>query len=238
MTEPWPVRLGTLRPGRYAIISVTDNGVGMDAATMDRAFEPFFTTKPLGKGTGLGLALAHSIALTHDGAVDVKSVSGADDHGTTFSVYLPAYASSAAAEPVDAGSLPQGHGEVILVVDDEEALVHLMEDQLAELGYEPVGFTDSTAAWTALQETPDRFDAMISDEVMPGLTGTDLTARLRAAGLHMPVLLVSGYGGPGFEIRAQGAGVSQLLRKPCGERELAEALAAALAARPGGGRTH
>jgi len=236
VTEPWPVRLGTLSAGRYAVISVKDNGVGMDTATIDRAFEPFFTTKPLGKGTGLGLALAHSIALTHEGAVDVKSVTGGEDHGTTFTVYLPAYASTATAEPVDAGSLPQGNGEVILVVDDEEALVHLMEDQLAELGYEPVGFTTSTAAWAALQETPERFDAMISDEVMPALTGTDLTSRLRAAGLRMPVLLVSGYGGPGFEIRAQGAGVTQLLRKPCGERELAEALAAALAARTGGAR--
>lgn len=231
ITEPWPVRLGTLKRGRYAVITVKDDGLGMDAATLDRAFEPFFTTKPTGKGTGLGLALAQSIALTHEGAVDVQSDTAPASHGTTFTVYLPALDAASAPPIEDEGAMPHGAGQCILIVDDETALVHLLEDQLAALGYEPVGFTSSSDALAAIEAAPQRFDAIISDEVMPGMTGTDLTARLRAAGLRLPVLLVSGYGGPGFEIRAQAAGVTRLLRKPCAERELAEALAAALAAR-------
>jgi signal transduction histidine kinase/integral membrane sensor domain MASE1/CheY-like chemotaxis protein len=229
--EPWPVRLGALKRGRYAVITVKDTGVGMDAATLDRAFEPFFTTKPLGKGTGLGLALAHSIALTHDGAVDVVSSTDGQDRGTTFSVYLPALDAAAAPPIIDEGALPHGAGQAVLIVDDEEALVRLLEDQLAALGYEPVGFTSSLDALAALEAAPTRFDAIISDEVMPGMTGTDLTARLRAAGMRLPVLLVSGYGGPGFEIRAQAAGVTRLMKKPCSERELAEVLAELLPAR-------
>lgn len=232
IAEPWPVRLGTLKRGRHAVISVKDTGLGMDAETIDRAFEPFFTTKPAGKGTGLGLALAHSIALTHDGAVEVKSSTDPADHGTTFTVYLPALETDSAPPVDDEGAMPHGAGQTILVVDDEPALVRLLEDQLAGLGYEPVGFTVSSDALAAIEAAPQRFDAIISDEVMPGMTGTDLTARLRAAGLRMPVLLVSGYGGPGFEIRAQAAGVTHLMRKPCAERELAEALATALAASP------
>ncbi|MBL8516525.1 MAG: MASE1 domain-containing protein [Betaproteobacteria bacterium] len=231
VAEPWPVRLGALHRGHYAVVTVKDTGVGMDAATLDRAFEPFFTTKPLGKGTGLGLALAHNIALAHDGAVDVQSSIDAKDHGTTFTMYLPAEDAASAPPVTHEDALPHGAGQTVLIVDDETPLVRLMEDQLAALGYEPVGFTRSQDALAAIEAAPTRFDAIISDEVMPGMTGTDLTARLRAAGLRLPVLLVSGYGGPGFEIRAQAAGVTMLLKKPCSEHELAEALAELLPAR-------
>ena len=125
-------------------------------------------------------------------------------------------------------ALPQGNGECVMVIDDEPALAGLAQEMLAELGYEAVAFTSSADALDAYNRDPSRFDAILSDEVMPQLTGTQLTMRLRQAHASLPILIISGYGGPGFEIRAREAGVDRLLRKPYRKRELAEALAALL----------
>lgn len=123
---------------------------------------------------------------------------------------------------------PQGSGQTVLVVDDEPALVALAEEMLAGLGYEPVGFTDPAAALAELQAAPGRFDLVLTDEVMPGLPGTALAARLQALQPGLPVLLLSGYGGPQLAARAAAAGVRQVLAKPMERRALARAIAAAL----------
>jgi CheY-like chemotaxis protein len=220
--------LGTLHPASYVAIEVRDTGTGMDAATAARIFEPFFTTKPVGRGTGLGLALVHSIALEHGGALDIDTAPG---RGTTIIVYLPEAAGEWQRPAVAERELPRGNGETVMIIDDEPALADLAQEMLAELGYEAIAFTSSVDALSAYEGHPDRFDAILSDEVMPKLTGTQLTARLRAANAKLPILIISGYGGPGFEIRAKEAGVDRLLRKPYQKRELAEALSLALAAR-------
>ena len=222
------VQTGGLAAGAYVTITIEDKGAGMEAGTLSRIFDPFYTTKPAGRGTGLGLALAQNVAQAHGGGIDVVSHPGA---GSTFTVYLPELSGEyqPATPPVEA--LPRGHGETILVVDDEPPLLALAEDLLAELGYEPVGFTSSAAALEAFESAPRRFDAILSDEVMPELAGTDLCARVRTSHPELPVILVSGYGGPGFEIRAQSAGVTRILPKPYHRKDIAYALAAVLGTR-------
>jgi CheY-like chemotaxis protein len=219
------LRGGILGPGRYVRLMVRDEGVGIDLAALPRIFEPFYSTKALGKGTGLGLSIAHGVALTHGGAIDVETRSGA----TCFWVYLPASGAPVAAAEVPRPGVPQGRGEAILVIDDEPALVELSQDLLAELGYEPVGFASAARALKACLDSPERFAAVLTDEVMPEITGSELCTRLRRAGWGRPVLIATAHGGEGFEARAQQAGASRVLRKPYRKHELATALAEELA---------
>jgi CheY-like chemotaxis protein len=217
---------GILGPGRYVRLTVRDEGVGIDAEALPRIFEPFYSTKALGKGTGLGLSIAHGVALTHGGAIDVETRSGG---GTSFHVYLPESAAAVAAAEVSRPGIPRGRGEAILVVDDEPALVELSQDLLAELGYEPVGFASASRALAACLAAPERFAAVLTDEVMPELAGTELCARLRKAGWSRPILVATAHGGEGFEARAAQAGASRVLRKPYRKHDLAAALAEELA---------
>jgi CheY-like chemotaxis protein len=200
----------------------------MDRETAAKIFEPFFTTKPVGRGTGLGLSLVQSIALEHGGALDVESAPG---QGTRISVYLPEIAGGWEKPAVPESDLPRGDGETVMIIDDEHALADLAQEMLAELGYETIAFNSGVDALAAYEKDPARFDAILSDELMPQLTGTQLTARLRHARATLPILIISGYGGPDFENRAREAGVDRLLRKPYQKRDLAEALAIVLASR-------
>ena len=111
------------------------------------------------------------------------------------------------------------------MVDDEEPLVAVTSEVLLRLGYEPVGFSDSRAALAAFESAPERFDAAITDEVMPRLTGTEFAALLRRRRADLPIVLVSGYIGPMLAERAHGAGVTEILKKPVQSREIAQALA-------------
>jgi len=121
--------------------------------------------------------------------------------------------------------VPRGAGQALLVVDDEPALVALAQEMLEGLGYQPIGFSDSVAALDALREQPGRFAAVITDEVMPRLNGTQLTEQLRAVAPSVPVLLVTGYGGALLAARAAAAGVTRVLAKPLQRLDLARALA-------------
>ena len=142
---------------------------------MDRLFEPFFTTKAAGEGTGLGLATVHGIVTEHGGAINVESRLGA---GTTFEAYFPQTSGETAADARAPRTPPaRGDGETILLVDDERDLVLLGEEMLAAIGYEPVGFDTSSAALAAFHADPDRFDLVLTDEIMPGMTGTELAHR-------------------------------------------------------------
>ena len=217
--------VGRLRAGRYARVQVIDSGVGMTPAQIERIFDPFFTTKPVGEGTGLGLSLVHGIVLDHDAALEVDSRSGS---GTTFSLYLPLADGTPAPSPVPAAA-PSGDGQTILVVDDEESLVHLAEEVLASLGYEPVGCVGAAEALKVFRAQPDRFDAVVSDAIMPDLPGTKLIAELRRLRPNLPAILVSGYGGPDLQAQAAAAGVHTVLSKPLRAAELAQSLAHVLA---------
>ncbi len=225
LEAPRKVRSGEIQPGEYVRIMVRDSGHGIAPEVIDRIFEPFFTTKPAGRGTGLGLALVHAVVTEHRGFIEVASELG---KGTTFTVWIPQiHPEEGAAEVVE--EMPMGAGQVILAVDDEVDVLHALEEMLATLGYEPVGFNDSREALAAARAQPRRFDAVVSDEVMPELIGTQLAIELRKLNPTLPVVIASGYGGAGFEARALSAGVNRVLRKPYRMREIAETLALLLA---------
>jgi signal transduction histidine kinase/ActR/RegA family two-component response regulator len=218
--------VGRLQPARYARIDIVDSGAGMSSAQVERIFEPFFTTKPLGTGTGLGLSLVHGIVLDHAAALELDSRPG---RGTTFTVYLPLSDGEPSQEPAPPAA-PLGKGETILVVDDEEALVHLAEEVLAGLGYEPVGCLGASEALRLFRAAPQRFDALLTDVLMPDISGVELLAELRRLRPELPAILVSGYGGPDLKTAAQAAGAQAMLTKPLTAAELAQCLAAVLAA--------
>ncbi len=213
-----------LPPGRYLRLAVEDHGVGIPENVRERIFDPFFTTKDVGVGTGLGLSLVHGIVMDLGGGIDVESAPGA---GSTFTVYLPWSEARAPATAVDE-TIAAGNGETILLVDDEEPLVRLGEEVLASLGYEPVGFTSSAAALTALRAEPERFDAVLSDESMPGMTGSELVREIRAVRPSIPVVMMSGFVSVALQARARQLGVSEVIAKPLVEREIGRSLAMAL----------
>jgi CheY-like chemotaxis protein len=196
---------------------------------LDRMFDPFYTTKGVGEGTGLGLSLVHGIVADLGGGIDVSTSAL---QGTTFTVWLPmaGVAPARAAERVDV--LPRGNGETVMVVDDERPLVELTEEMLAELGYEPIGFHSSSDALAAFRADPGRFDLVLTDEAMPDTTGTALAEALRRLRVDVPIVLMSGYSEPGVLTRARWAGIADVLRKPLGQRDIADAVARALATRP------
>jgi CheY-like chemotaxis protein len=216
---------GTLRPGHYVRLTVEDSGSGMDAATLSRIFEPFFTTKETGRGTGLGLSLVYAIVTDAGGAIDVRSIL---EQGSTFIIYLPrAQGALVTAEEAET-PLPRGNGERVLLVDDDANVLAMTAPVLSRLGYEPVSFSDSRAALAAFEAEPRSFDVVVTDDVMPGLTGTGLASVLRQQRRELPIVLVSGYSGPILAQRALAAGVSELLVKPLQSRDIAAALARAL----------
>ncbi|WP_081333644.1 ATP-binding protein [Burkholderia territorii] len=215
---------GALRAARFLRLTVADDGCGIPAEILDRIFNPFFTTRPAGEGTGLGLSLVDGIVREHGGAVDVHSAPG---EGARFDVYLPA-ADARPAPRADGSPPPRGNGQVVLVIDDEETLVRLAEDALADLGYEPVGFSSSEAAWDALNADPGRFDVVVTDHTMPNLTGLQLAARIADRRADLPVILCSGFSTASLEREARALGVRMVLRKPLKSRDLADALARVL----------
>jgi len=224
---------GTLMPGDYVRLVVRDTGAGIDPALHSRIFDPFFTTKGVGVGTGLGLSLVHGIVTDLGGGVDMTSEIS---RGTTFTIYMPRHG-RANPEVVEAEQVVHGDGEAVLLVDDEEMLVRLGEEMIAELGYEPVGFNSPVEALQAFRADPERFSAVLSDETMPGMTGTQLAAQIAAIRPDIPIILMSGYAGPTLAARAHAVGARDVLAKPLQARDIGKALASALGKQAGRGRT-
>jgi predicted ATPase/signal transduction histidine kinase/CheY-like chemotaxis protein len=212
---------GTVGPGCYVRLTIQDSGSGMEAATLSRIFEPFFTTEEIGRGTGLGLSLVYAIVTDAGGAIDVQS---ALEQGSTFTIYLAQTKAALVTADAAPAPLPRGNGERVLLVEDEASLLALTAEVLARLGYEPVSFSNSDAALAAFEAEPRSFDAVITDDVMPGLTGTVRATQLRRRRPDFPIILVSGYSGPILTQQALAAGVSELLVKPLQSRQFAAAL--------------
>ena len=215
---------GEMPPGRYACLSVKDNGAGMAEDTLTRIFEPFFTTKPVGKGTGLGLAVVHGIVEEHSGSIEVRSILGV---GSTFRIYLPAAQTADKAEHADV-PLPAaapGAGKRVLYLDDDESIVFLMTRLLERQGYRVSGYTDAHAAIAAVRAQPQDYSLAITDYNMPELTGIDVAHALRAIRPDLPLAMASGYITEELRQQAADTGISDLIYKPNTVDELCTAVA-------------
>ncbi|HVO88736.1 MAG TPA: PAS domain-containing protein, partial [Casimicrobiaceae bacterium] len=218
------VSTGTLAPRDYVVLKVEDSGTGIAPGILEQIFDPFFTTKEVGVGTGLGLSLVHGIVMGLGGVIDVATEL---DKGSAFTVYLPRSGDievdrSRGRRQVSKDQ--RGGRERILVIDDEEALVRLTSETLSRLGYTTRGFTSSAAALDAFLADPDAYDAVVTDESMPGKSGSELIARMRAERPSIPIVLVSGYLSAVVVRRARDAGASEVLRKPLAAHQLAATL--------------
>jgi PAS domain S-box-containing protein len=205
------------RPGRHVVLSVADSGVGMSEEVRQQAFDPFFTTKEPGAGTGLGLATVHGIVAQGGGHLLVESAPG---RGSTFHVYLPADdgpAEVAAPTPLTVPVLPRGAS--VLVVDDSELPRTVIARTLAEHGFEVLEAADGQQA-LALAGAPGRaLDLLVTDVVMPGLSGPALAARMRALFPRLRILLVSGYSEEAVDLAPLRPG-ARFLAKPFTHGEL------------------
>jgi PAS domain S-box-containing protein len=225
LQEPRTLSRGSLRPGSYLRLTISDTGAGIPPDVLERMFDPFFTTKGVGEGTGLGLSLVHGIVSDLGGAINVTTKAG---EGTSFEIWLPVAGETRVPATEADRALPRGNGETVMIVDDERQLVALAEEIAGELGYEPVGFDSSGAALAAFRAMPNRFDAVLTDESMPDLIGTELAHEIRRLRPSIPIILMSGYGGTQLTSRASEVGVNEVLRKPLHRRDLAESLARVL----------
>jgi signal transduction histidine kinase/ActR/RegA family two-component response regulator len=209
--------VGQLQPGAYVCFSVRDNGIGMTSELIATIFEPFFSTKQVASGSGIGLAVVENIVLKMGGAIAVESQPGV---GSTFRVFWPAAIATDANDNTNTDKTATGRGETIMVVDDDATLVAIAEELLATLGYEPVGFSDPELALEALRRNPLRFDAILSDESMPSLRGSDLALAVHAIRSDLPIVLMTGHRDSGLNNRAQRAGVKEVLDKPLRSEQL------------------
>ncbi len=209
----------SLRPGRYLRLSVRDTGHGMEPVTIERIFDPFFTTKHPGEGTGLGLAVVHGIMQSHDGAVTVESVPG---EGSVFALYFPAIDGRPLPAASEAGPLPMGTGQHVLIVDDEPALVRIATRIFERLGYRVTGFGKPAEALAAFLARPDDFDLVFSDLTMPRMTGLELAREITALRPGLPVILTSGYTGAIDPQEMERTGVREVVPKPFLARTIAD----------------
>jgi CheY-like chemotaxis protein len=182
-------RVPDIVPGRYVMLSVSDTGTGMPPAVRARVFEPFFTTKKPGRGTGLGLATVYGIVRQSGGYIEVSSE---PDHGTRFKIYLPRVDEPPQQRRSSPLSAPGGGTETVLLVEDDAALRGIVKELLEEAGYN-VFAADPDEALELASAEHTRIDLLLTDVAMPGLTGPDLTRRLREVQPGLPVLFMSGH---------------------------------------------
>ncbi|MBU0992424.1 MAG: PAS domain S-box protein [Proteobacteria bacterium] len=205
------------KPGKYVKFMVTDTGIGMDKATMQRIFDPFFTTKEMGRGTGLGLASAYGIVKSHEGVINVYSEL---NEGTTFSIYLPYSGKEIeVALPVDKGII--NGKETILLIDDEENIRHISKEMLDLLGYRVILASSGHEGISAFATHPEEIDLVILDMIMPDMGGGETFDRLKEINKDVKVLLASGYSLKGQASHIIQRGCMGFIQKPFGLKELA-----------------
>ncbi len=218
--------LPEIEAGDWIRLTVSDTGTGIPADVVPHIFEPFFTTKGPGEGSGLGLAQVHGIVGQHGGRVDVASQVG---EGTTFAIYLPALAvRPAESPPPDVAAAPRGRGEMVLVVEDEDAVRTALVASLEQLNYRTLEAANGEEALAVLERQGERVALVLSDVVMPGMGGMALFRTLRERGCRTPVILLTGHPIKKDLDELWAQGLSAWLTKPPHIEHLAQAVADAL----------
>ncbi|MFZ5565316.1 MAG: PAS domain S-box protein, partial [Thermodesulfobacteriota bacterium] len=213
-------------PGEYVLLAVSDDGCGMDRKTMDHLFEPFFTTKGVGEGTGLGLATVYGIVRQNSGFINVYSEPG---QGATFKIYLPRHAGEAAAEQLFTGiETLYGTGESVLVVEDEPSVLKLANKMLAGMGYTVLATPGPKAALELAQRHTGPIDLLITDVVMPEMSGRELAEKLETVHPGLRVLYMSGYTANVIAHRGILDEGVRFIQKPFNKRDLARKVREAL----------
>jgi PAS domain S-box-containing protein len=207
-----------ITPGIYLKISISDTGPGISPEVLDRIFEPYFTTKEKGEGTGLGLAVAYGIVESYGGTITVQSVEG---KGTTFDIYLPIEEEQETSKEELKESIPTGT-ERILFIDDEDAIVGIVKRMLNRLGYDVIAKTSSKEALELFHAEPSRFDLVITDMTMPGMTGDKVAQEVMKVDSKVPIILCTGYSDQISEEKAKKMGIKEFIMKPFVMKNLAK----------------
>ncbi|MCB1625385.1 MAG: response regulator [Pseudomonadales bacterium] len=209
--------VGHVEAGDWWCISIRDQGVGLDRTQVAAIFDPLHTTREKGRGTGLGLTIVRNIVLSMNGAIEVETTPGA---GACFSIYWPQAAVGAAASG-SVRSRGGASGQTILIVDDEPHLVALVEEMVASLGYEAIGFADPERALAVFRQDPQRFDLVLTDERMPSMSGMAIARAVRALRDDLPIIMLTGYRTAELDRDAATCGVAKILEKPVRSAQLA-----------------
>lgn len=205
-----------LAPGEYAVLTVIDDGEGMDEDTLMRIFDPYFTDKPPGTGTGLGLAIVHGVVSAHGGTIQVDS---SPSDGTVVKIYFPTVdAKAVRSYTAPRSELRRGNGERIMIIDDDELVLRTVDIMVQSLGYEACRWSDPAAALEALRESPESYDAILADFKMPGLTGLEFADKAREVRPEVPIIIMTGNTGA---LRNSGV---DYIAKPLSLAQLADCL--------------
>jgi len=209
-----------LSPGSYVRLRVADSGVGIDPIHLDRIFDPFFTTKGPQEGTGLGLSVVHGIVAAQEGEIVVDSELG---RGTTFDIYLsPAEADEAPGETVaPSGATGDGH---ILYVEDDSEVAGMVAEMLQRLGYRVTLSSNGSDALETIRAAEESIDVVITDQVMPGVTGIGLAEKLRAVSPSLPIILVTGFSEEIPADELEKLGIRTVIHKPVLAGELSDSI--------------
>ena len=201
-------------------LSVKDTGSGISPKIMDKIFEPYFTTKGVGEGTGLGLAVVHGIVKDHSGDITIDSEVG---KGTTFHVFMPVVEVELPLETKTHNDIPGGN-EHILLVDDEKEIVDMIRTMLEKLGYKITTQTSSIEALEVFRNDPEKYDLVITDMTMPGMTGKDLAQKLMDIRPEIPIILCTGFSDQIDEQSARDLGIELFIMKPIMISKIAQAI--------------
>ena len=216
--------VGDLSDNDPVVIEIVDNGTGIDPVNAGRVFEAFFTTKSGGKGAGIGLTLARTIARSYGGELSFTSTMG---KGTTFRIQLPRLpeGDKAAVTIQDPFGIRDGQAALrILLVDDDEEVLFTVAMMIEQLGHTVTSSSDPVAALESLASPDSDYDLLITDNMMPHLTGIELIQGLRKKGINTPAVLVSGYGTARTQIEKLGAHNATFVAKPFLMEEIASAI--------------